>query len=217
MFTTLYRSLPSIVSRPITLALAVAALSAMTITRPAQAQSSFDRDFNRQLNQLMARNNDGMEQLWQYHLQVNGPRLRAQYRQFCASGNNPGLSFQQFAHNDLMSAGGTDWAGARRAQLDQFDGQQVAQRTRIEAGEARIAAMRANSDRAIAATENYANRSIRGLSPYIDPNTGATRMLPHSLAAGQTYNDGRTIYTRDASGTFSQRTGSGWQAMNAGR
>ena len=66
--------------------------------------------------------------------------------------------------------------------------------------------MRANWDRAIAATENYANRSIQGLWPDGDPNPGGTRMHPDSLEAGRTYNDGRAIHNRDASGTFYQRT-----------
>ena len=70
----------------------------------------------------------------------------------------------------------------------------------------RIAEKRANWDRPIAETENYANRSIRRLWPYVDPNPGATRMLPDSLEAGRTYNDGRAIHNRDASGTFYQRT-----------
>ncbi len=116
-----------------------------------------------------------------------------------------------------MTAAGTNVAGGMQAQQDQFQGLQAANRTRQSGYASYNAGWQQNTNRTSAALANYSNQAIRGYSPYIDPNTGATRMLPYSLPAGQVYSWGGTSYTRDASGTFYQWDGNGWSRMQAGR
>jgi hypothetical protein len=206
--------LTSVVARFGSLALAVAALGFGG--RPALAQESFDQQFNRNLSNLMAQNNNRMEQLWQYHLKQNGPRLQKQYREFLANGGQ-GITYAQFAYYDMMTAAGTNVAGGMQAQRDQFNGLQIAHRTVQSGYDSYNAGSRLNSDRAAAAVERFSNTAILGNAPYINPITGATTMLPYSLPVGQNYTWGGYTYQQDAAGTYYQWNGYGWQSMRAGR
>lgn len=203
---------------------ALAAFSALALTAaPAQAQSlwaqnmAFDQQQAAILGNMQRQNNNAMQQIWQQHLQVNGPRLQQQYRQMLASGNR-GMTYEQFAYWDLMTAGGTNVQGAADAQRRQFEGLQAANRT-VQAGNASYnAGMADNSRRQSEAVANYSNQAIRGVGPYVDSRTGITQMLPHSLPAGQIYRDGNNnAYAQDNQGVYHRWTGNAWVRMDAVR
>jgi len=94
----------------------------------AAANAAFDAQFNARLGAMQQQTNANIQAIWMRHLQVNGPRLRAQYQQLVASGRAVG-TFEQFAYWDLMSASGTNNAGALAAQRAQFEGNQRAYQT----------------------------------------------------------------------------------------
>ncbi|MBI3149319.1 MAG: hypothetical protein HYZ17_12490 [Betaproteobacteria bacterium] len=204
--------------------LAALALATTVFTAPsalawqdlAAANMAFDAQFNAQLGQMQAQNNSRQQQLWQHHLQVNGPRLQAQYRQLLASGRRD-MSFEQFAYWDLMTAAGTNVQGALDAQRRQFEGNQAAHRT-VQSGYASYNAGWANnSARTSAALANYSNTAIRGNSHYRDPYTGQTYNLPHSAPAGQVQRSGHDYYVQDQSGTYHRWVNNGWQRLDSVR
>ena len=176
--------------------------------------ANFDRQFNNQLAAMQQQNANQMEQLWQHHLRVNGPRMQRQYRAFVAAGNR-GISYEQFAYYDLMTAAGTNVAGGLAAQQAQAEGYRTANAT-VQSGYASYnAGMADNSRRTSAALANYSNQAIRGYSPYNDG--GTTRMLPYYLADGQTYSYGGNTYAQDRAGTYYRQNGNYWQPLQAGR
>jgi hypothetical protein len=181
----------------------------------AAANAAFDAQFNAQLGAMQRQNTQSQQALWQHHLQVNGPRLRAQYAQMRASGH-ANISFEQFAYWDLMTAGGTNVQGALQHQQNQFAGAQRANAT-VQQGHANYNAGWANnSARQSAAVANYTNQAIRGVAPYRDAY-GNTAMLPHYLPQGQTYQSGGNTYAQDANGTYYRYQGNSWVRMDAGR
>jgi hypothetical protein len=214
----------SIMCRPTIARLALAALTALAFAAPAaQAQSMYQQNmaFDAQMNNMLAnaqrQNQMAQQQLWQHHLQVNGPRLRQQYQQLLASGNRS-MTFEQFAYWDLMTAAGTNVQGALDAQRRQFEGNQAAHRTVQQGYASYNAGMYNNSQRQSAAVANYSNQAVRGVGPYVDSKTGATLMLPHSLPAGQVYRDAQqNAYAQDAQGVYHRWDGNGWVRLDAAR
>ncbi len=204
--------------------LAVLAIAAAALTAPSafawqniMAQNmAFDAQFNAQLQHMQARNQASQQQLWQHHLQVNGPRLRAQYQQMLASGRRD-MSFEQFAYWDLMTAAGTNVQGALDAQRRQFEGHQRAHQT-VQQGYANYNAGWANnSARTSAALANYSNTAIRGNARYHDPYTGQTYNLPYAQRAGEVHRDGHNYYVQDQAGTYYRWANNGWQRLDAVR
>jgi len=205
-----------------TVAVAVAALagneaSAQGLAGIAAANAAFDSQFNNQLAAMQRQNANSQMALWQRHLQVNGPRLRAQYQQMLASGQRH-MTFEQFAYWDLMTAAGTNVQGALAAQRAQFEGNQRAYQT-VQSGYASYnAGWYNNQARQSAALDRYSTQAIRGYAPYVDPRTGATTQLPYSLPQGQAYTYNGTTYAQDAQGTYWRHDGNGyWSRMSAGR
>jgi hypothetical protein len=202
------------------LAAAAVATIAMTASHAqwqgiAASNAAFDAQFNAQLGAMQRQNAQAQQALWQRHLAVNGPRLRAQYAQMRASGR-ASVSFEQFAYWDLMTAGGTNIQGAQQHQQNQFAGMQRANAT-VQQGHASYNAGWANnSARQSAAVANYTQQAIRGVAPYRDAS-GRTTLLPHYLPQGQTYQSGGNTYAQDAHGTYYRHQGNSWVRMDAGR
>ena len=181
----------------------------------AASNAAFDARMSAQLGAMQRQGAQQQQALWQRHLQMNGPRLRAQYAQMQASGR-ANMTFQQFAYWDLMTAAGTNVQGALQHQQNQFAASQRANAT-VQQGHASYNAGWANnSARQSAAVANYTNQAIRGASRYRD-SAGGTAMLPHYLPQGQTYQSGGNTYAQDAQGTYYRAQNNGWVRMNSGR
>jgi hypothetical protein len=176
---------------------------------------NFDQQFWQNLNYLQTQNAMAGNQIWQYHLRTNGPRLMAQYRQLKAQGYP--VTFEQFAYWDLMTAGGTNIQGAIDAQQRQIEGLRRANETQRSGWDSYIRAQGANSDGAANAAGRFSTQGIRGVSPYVDTQTGATEMLPHYTTPGQVLNSGGNYYFQDQLGTYHRWTGSSWVPMQPGR
>ncbi|MBP8297057.1 MAG: hypothetical protein KAX84_13165 [Burkholderiales bacterium] len=203
-------------------ALVIAATAAGFASHAAHAQNmwaanaAFDQQFNQRLAAMQQQNANAQQQLWQRHLQVNGPRLQAQYRQYLASGQRA-MNFQQFAYWDLMTAAGTNVQGALNAQRAQFEGNQRANAT-VQSGHASYnAGWAANQQRQSAALSRYSNEGIRGYAPYVDRHTGATTQLPYYLPPGQHYTYNGTTYAQDQQGTYYRYDGNAWTRLQSGR
>ena len=201
----------------------LAALALAVLIAPAaQAQNiwaqnaQFDQQMAAMLGQAQQQNAQRQMQIWQYHLQTNGPRLQREYAQLRASGQAVG-SFEQYAYWDLMTARGTNVQGALQHQQDQFRGQQQAYRTVQEGNQSYNAGWADRSQRQSAAVENFGNQAIRGVAPYVDPNTGRTTMLPHHLPAGQAVQVNGYTYAQDQSGQYYRRESNGWVRLAAAR
>lgn len=195
-------------------------LTALTMTTShaqwqgiAASNAAFDAKFNAQLGAMQRQNVQSQQALWQRHLSVNGPRLRAQYAQMRASGR-ANMSFEQFVYWDMMTAAGTNVQGALQHQQNQFAGMQRANAT-VQRGHASYnAGWAQNSARQSAAIGNYSNQAIRGVSPYIDAS-GRRMMLPQYLAQGQTYQSGGNVYAQDAQGTYYRQQNNGWVRIDS--
>lgn len=179
----------------------------------AASNAAFDARFNAQLGAMQRQNAQSQHALWQRHLTVNGPRLRAQYAQMRASGR-ANMTYEQFAYWDLMTAARTNVQGALQHQQNQFAGMQRANATVQQGYASYNAGWAQNSARQSAAVANYTNQAIRGVSPYVD-SSGRKTMLPHYLAQGQTYQSGGNTYAQDAQGAYYQQQNNGWVRMNA--
>lgn len=181
----------------------------------AAQNAAFDARMSAQLGAAQRQNAQSQQALWQRHLQMNAPRLRAQYAQMRASGR-ANMSFEQFAYWDLMTAAGSNVQGALQHQQNQFAGMQRANAT-VQHGHASYNAGWANnSARQSAAVANYSNQAIRGASPYRNTgdSSGHTTMLPHYLAQGQTYQSSGNTYAQDAQGTYYRYQNNGWARMD---
>ena len=178
----------------------------------AASNAAFDAKFNAQLGAMQRQNAQSQQTLWQRHLSVNGPRLRAQYAQMRASGH-ANMSFEQFAYWDMMTAAGTNVQGALQHQQNQFAGMQRANAAVQQGYASYNAGWAQNSARQSAAVANYTNQAIRGVSPYVD-SSGRKAMLPHYLAQGQTYQSGGNVYAQDAQGTYYRQQNNGWTRMD---
>lgn len=201
----------------------LAVLLAVAGTTTAQAQwqgiaaqnAAFDAQFNQWMAGNQARITQAQQQIWQRHLQTNGPRLRQQFAQLQAQGYRH-LSFEQFAYWDLMTAGGNNVQGALQAQRQQFEGSQRANAT-VQQGHASYnAAWAQNSALQSAAVANYNRQAIRGVAPYRDAG-GQQTLLPHYLPQGQLYQSGGYTYAQDGQGRYWRQQGNGWVRMDAAR
>lgn len=180
----------------------------------AAQNAAFDAQFNARLGAMQQQNARAQQQLWQHHLQVNGPRLRQQYQQMVASGNRS-MTFEQFAYWDLMTAAGTNVQGALQHQQNQFRGMQAANAT-VQQGHASYnAGWAQNSARQSAAVANHTNQAIRGVAPYVDPSSGRSTMLPHYLPQGQVYQSGGQTYAQDPAGNYYRLNNGAWSRMDA--
>ena len=179
----------------------------------AAANASFDANFNARLGAMQQQNNAGIQAIWIRHLQVNGPRLRQQYQQLVASGQAVG-TFQQFAYWDLMSAGGRDNAGARKAQLDQYAGNVAANAT-VQSGHARYNSGYYQNQERMGAVMGRVSDANRGQSPYIDYSGNAVK-LPSSLPQGQSVTVNGYTYAQDRQGNYWRHEGqSSWSRVQA--
>jgi hypothetical protein len=199
-------------------AAASSATHAQGLAGMAAANAAFDAQFNQRLQSMQQQNYNAQVQLWQRHLQVNGPRLRAQYQQYLASGQRA-MTFEQFAYWDLMTAAGTNVQGALDAQRRQFEGNQRANAT-LQSGYANYNnGWWQNQQRQSEALSRYSTGAIRGNANYVDPNTGASTQLPYHLPQGQTYTYNGQTYAQDGQGTYWRQNpgGYGWTRMEPGR
>ena len=201
-------------------AIAVAAIASTMPSASAQniwaANAAFDAQFNQRLSAMRQQNNASIQALWQRHLQANGPRMQAQYRQLVASGQSRGMSYEQFAYWDLMSAAGTNPQGALAAQQRQFAGNQAANAT-VQSGHASYNSGYWTNQARQSEALNRSSTAFRGYAQYVDPHSGATTQLPYYLAQGQSYTHNNTTYQQDAQGTYYRNDGNGWTRLNGGR
>ena len=205
-------------SKLCSIALTVAGIVSM----PAEAQNmwaanaAFDAQFNHQLTAMQQQTNNSLQQIRQQHLRVNGPRLQAQYRQLVASGQAVG-SFEQFAHWDLMSAGGRDNAGALRAQRDQIAGMSRANDS-LRARSDTITSGYWDRTARVGAVMDRGSEARRGNATYVDPHNGGSMQLPYSLPQGQSVTVNGSTYAQDPQGNYWRHDGSNyWSRVQAGR
>jgi hypothetical protein len=189
--------------------LAVAAL-------PAHSQNCVGRpDFDQCMASALASQQSNLsaqqQQLWNNYLRTYGPWLREQYRQY----RGP-MTFEQFAYWNLMTANGTNVAGAQQAQQDWFRGQQRAYGTIQQGNESYRQGMYDNSARTSRALENYSQGAIRGNVAQIDPRTGQESWLPYNAPYNQAFTQNGQYYWRNEKGYFVWDNSS-WVPMQPGR
>lgn len=197
-----------------------AVLAVLLCTGTAQAQNCVGRpDFDRCMNAInmgnQARLAQSQQALMQTYIRTNGPWLQRAYAEHRARGGQ--MTPQQFAYWGLMTANGTNIAGAQQAQRDQFAGQQRAARTVQEGYDSHNRAWEQNSQRQTQATEAWTNGAIRGVAPYVNPQTGQSVQLPYAGRPGQPFNENGQTYVQDSQGNYRQWTGNGWALMSPGR
>lgn len=162
-----------------------------------------------------ARLAQSQQELFQQYIQSNGPWLQRAYAEHRAAGGQ--MTFQQFAYWGLMTANGTNVAGAAQAQRDWFAAQQRAQQTTQQGNQDYRQGMYDNSRRMSDTAQRYDNGAVRGVAPYIDPQTGQAVMLPFGSQPGQPFNSGGNTYVQDQQGNYLQWVGNGWALMAPGR
>lgn len=150
----------------------------------------FDSCFFDQLGQMQQNNALGMQQTWGMYLQAYGPQLEQAYQEW---GRQTGASFEQFAYFMLMSANGTDIAGALAAQRANFKGIQDAHNSQVQAGQTLIEGGKAASDAGINAVEGFDTGAVRGNVVLNGPN-GPIELPYSNMQVGQTVEaDGYTF------------------------
>ncbi|MEP7182692.1 MAG: hypothetical protein ABI886_10920 [Betaproteobacteria bacterium] len=182
----------------------------------AQAQNclgrpDFDACMAAGLGAMQSRNAAAQQQIWQSYLREYGPWLQQQYSQY----RGP-MTFEQFAYWNLMTANGTNIAGARQAQEDQFRGNQAANATVQQGFTDYRQGMYANSDRTSRAAENYAQGAIRGNTALVDPRTGQMQWLPYAQPYNQPFTSGGQTYVQNENGYFVWNGGS-WTLLQPRR
>ena len=207
-------------SKLCSIALTVAGIVSMTNAHAwqdiAAANANFDAQFNRQLSSMQQQTNNSLQQIRQQHLRVNGSRLQAQYRQLVASGRAVG-TFEQFAHWDLMSAGGRDNAGALRAQRDQIAGMGRANDS-LRARSDTITSGYWDRTARVGAVMDRGSEARRSNATYVDPHSGGSIQLPYSLPQGQSVTVNGSTYAQDPQGNYWRHDGSNyWSRVQAGR
>ena len=199
---------------------AAAALMLALATGAAQAQNCLGRpDFDACMQSFTAMQQNRLaqsqQQLFQQYVATNQEWLQRNYAQHRAGGGQ--MTFAQFAYWGLMTANGTNMAGAAQAQRDWFQGSQNANRT-IQQGYADYnRGSAANSEATSRTARNYSEGAIRGNTPYVDPESGQTRWLPYASQPGQPFNSGGQVYVQAPNGAYYQQRGNGWVPMQPGR
>ena len=194
--------------------IAVAGVVTLALGAGARAQpncmgrADFDACMAGFVANQQAQNAAQQQAIFRQYLAVYGPWLQGQYAQYRAQGGP--MSFEQFAYWNMMTANGTNVAGAAEAQRQQFEASQRANRTVQEGHASYNEGSRQNSQRMEQAAGRYSTEAIRGQSPYVDPRTGQTVLLPTNVAPGQPFNWGGEAYVRDQAGNFHRRDGNGW-------
>lgn len=171
----------------------------------------FDACMARSLAAAQSQNAAAMQQTWQSYLQTYGPWLRQQYSQY----RGP-MTFEQFAYWNLMTANGTNIEGARRAQENQFRGNQEANAIVQQGFSSYRQGMYDNSARMDRAAENYSQGAIRGNTAQIDPITGQTQWLPYAQPYNQPFTSGGQTYVQNENGYWVWN-GSSWTLMQPRR
>lgn len=187
---------------------------------PAQAQNCIGRpDFDRCMQSFTAGNQarlaQSQQRLFEQYVQSNGPWLQQNYAAHRAQGGQ--MSFQQFAYWGLMTANGSNIAGAAQAQRDAFEGGQRADRIIQQGNDSYNRGAAENSARTGRAVEGWTNGAIRGVAPYVDPRSGQVVQLPYARLPGTPFQSGGQTYIQDQAGTYRQWTGNGWVTMTPGR
>ncbi|MDB5415478.1 MAG: hypothetical protein JWR10_3813 [Rubritepida sp.] len=177
-------------------------------------RADFDACVMAPVQRAQQQNAASQQQLMQSYVARNTPRIQQEYAQYRNQGSP--LSFEQFVSWRIMTRNGADPANLQRAQRDQFNGIQGANRTMQEGYAIQRQYMGDNSRRSTDAVENWTNGAIRGVAPYVGPNGGQV-MLSYAQPANQPFNSGGQVYVRDGQGNFFVRYGNGWAPMAAGR
>jgi hypothetical protein len=149
----------------------------------------------------------GMQQTWQAYLQAYGPWLQQQYAQ---SPYRNQMSFEQFAYSMMMTANGTNIAGAQQAQQNQFAGNQAAHNTVEEGNQDFNAGSAADSQATTNAVEGFDQGAVRGNSAEVDPQTGQTEYLPYTnIQDNQPFAYNGQTYVHNGSGYY-ELEGGNW-------
>ncbi len=200
------------------LLLAVGLLNSFAAT-PADAQSyqscggraDFDQCMAAVTNRNIRQNQVAQQQNFQNYLNTNQQWLRQNYAAHRANGGQ--MSFLQFAQWGLMTANGTNYAGARQAQIDRFNGTQNANRTVQGGYQDYNAGMYNNSRRMGEAATRYDQGAIRGNAQYGSPN-GQGTWLPYGRQSNQPFTQGGNTYVQTPNGNYYQQQGNSWVQMS---
>jgi hypothetical protein len=110
------------------------------------------------------------------------------------------MTFEQYAYQMMITADGTNVQGALDAQRQQFQGMQDANRTRQDAFNDYMAAMRRNSDATGRAVDNWDRTTLRGQGQYSGPDGNGSQWVPNQGPAGQPFGWGGNQYVQDQQG-----------------
>jgi hypothetical protein len=195
----------------------IAALLLVSGTTQAQMPNCLGRpDFDACMQGFIVQQQQGIansqQQLFQTYVAQNRDMLIRNYQ--IARQNGTPLSFEQFAYWSLMTRNGQDLEGVHRAQVEQYEGNRRANEARRQGGEDYINGNTVNSQRTDKILYNSDQEGIRGNSPYVDPNTGETRWLPHNTQPNRPFNIGGEIYVLGRDGNYYHRNGNDWVQMD---
>jgi hypothetical protein len=189
-----------------------AVVLALAGLHPAQAQQSlwemnsrFDQSIEGLIRQGQAAAAAQMQGAQAAQMRIFGPQLLRAWHQ---SGLDQVMSFEQFRYQMLISANGTDIAGAVAALQIQYLGNRRAYGTQQEIGDIYRRGMVDSSQRRGVAVNRWDQGVIRGQGAYVDANGNAVG-LPN-YAPGQWYREpngaryyqGTDGYWRDQNGYF---------------
>jgi hypothetical protein len=175
----------------------------------------------RSISQSIARGRQSADANLLSYVRQNYPRLMQQYR---ASGAYRSESFKQFANQELLShatikpdtSAFDRGQAAHQAQVNRFNSMQTLAKAQSDVGEARIHNMQANSDKTLAAVDNWGQGAIRGNSSFVNPNTGNAQWMPTYAPGAYQGSDGMN-YHQDQNGRYSVQQGSSWVSMQPSR
>jgi hypothetical protein len=197
-----------------TIASGLVGIVALAWTGSAVAQgcalgANYDACFFEQLTQMQNQNNAAIQQNYYNYLQVYGPMLEREYRNW---GYQYGVTFDQFAQYMLLSANGTNPQAALDAQRQQFEGLQSAHRSQVEAGQTLIDSGADASERSLAAVENNEIGSVRG-NIVVNGPAGEVELPYSDVSVGQRVqgNDGYTYLMTEQG--YAVWTGFGWTLL----
>ena len=197
----------------------LAGLVSVVAASAASAQDFTRMDFNAMNNAFNARMNASIasQERSIVNRNLNDPRVQAAYREHLAQGGR--ATPQQFAYWYAATAGGTPQGIAN------FEAAEA--RNRINELNALNRLRQAQAARGQAQADLWAGyhrnnaefgKLLMGNSTYINPNTGSSYVLPHTLQAGQSYRDGAGNYFQtDARGNKYIYNNGWWYPLNAGR
>ncbi len=195
----------------IAIALAAGIAGGQDLFALAQWNMQQDAQFNQQWNQLMAQNQMSQQQLLHNVIQQHGPQLRAEWQQYVAQ-TGMSISFEQYVHYWIMTAGGTNVQAGLDAQRRQFEGWQNAHRTVQQGYDNYNAGWWNNQARQDGVMQRYTDGAIRGNWYYHDPYSGQMFTHPYSSGAGYYQMPHGQLYI-DPTGQHFLNQGSGWNPL----